>query len=85
PLAVAQLRAAVADAAAARVGDELDRLLDYALAELTRVFADASRSLLSPADFRAPLGAPDGGEERPLPQAVRDIDDVLRDWNEGSA
>ncbi|WP_395297832.1 hypothetical protein ACF9IK_33550 [Kitasatospora hibisci] len=85
PLALAQLRAAMAEAAAARVGDELDRLMDYALAELTRVFADASRSLLSPADFRAPLGAPDGAEERPLPQAVRDIDDILREWNEGDA
>ncbi|MFF7896336.1 dynamin family protein [Streptomyces sp. NPDC007907] len=91
PLAVLQMRAAVADAAAGQVSTQLQGLLRRVLQVFRDTFDGARESLLDHDAFRPPVSrkAPDRAESGRAPQAEDDagrgptIDDLIRTWLNG--
>jgi hypothetical protein len=85
PLAVVQLRAYLAEAAAALVNGHLDQLIQAVAQGLSRVFRAAGQALLAEEEFRAPSDAEEPESPQPAPGPVQAIDDILREGNEGAA
>ena len=91
PLAVLQMRAAVADAAAGQVGSQLQGLLRRVLQVFRDTFDGAREALLDQDAFRPPVSrkAPDAPEDDRPGEAEDDsdrapgVDDLIRKWLNG--